>query len=192
MICNVEVNIDIIFYLKTGGTDTTNCRKYTSACGTIDYVMRNIVNVTIESVIYIDSGTYNYSVIGVENSEIGGYFNRVFNVIGYILGHVNSYDSNTYPVIISNSSNTGNYSFYLYGNVSACFQYLKFIVGSNSVENRGLIVSLYFYFILFYLFIYFFLFFFILFYLFIFLFFFIYFYLFFFIFSLIIYLNYRF
>jgi hypothetical protein len=129
--------------LKTGGTDSTTCTKYTSPCATIEFVMTEIVNKTIESIICIDSGIFYYDVIGTEDSETGAYFNRTFNLIGYFLGpFVNIDDKNTYPIIICNSSSDG-ISFYLYENVVASFQYLKFIVGNNSGENRWLIMSFY-------------------------------------------------
>jgi hypothetical protein len=136
--------------LKTGGIDTTSCISYSSACGTIDYVMKEIVNTTLKSVVYIDSGTYNYTITALHDLPTDSYFNRIFNLIGYLSGpFVNYSDINTYPVILCNSSNGGNASFHLYANVNASFQYLKFIIGNNSYINRRLIVSL-FYFILFF------------------------------------------
>jgi hypothetical protein len=139
--CKVRINVDIIFYLKPGGINSITCIKYTSPCKTIDYVMIEIVNKTEESIIYIDSGTYDYNVIGSENSETGAYFDRAFNLIGYILGpSVRIDDINTYPIIICNSSSDG-ISFYLYEDIIASFQYVKFIIGNNSLENRWLIMS---------------------------------------------------
>jgi hypothetical protein len=142
-VCKLEVNVNIFFYLKPGGEDKITCIKYISPCETIDYVMTEIVNKTGESIIYIDSGTYDYNVIGSENGETGAYFNRAFNLIGYILGpSVKIDDINTYPTIICNSSSDG-ISFYLYENITASFQYVKFIIGNNSGENRWLIMSFY-------------------------------------------------
>jgi hypothetical protein len=146
-ICKLEVNVNIFFYLKPDGNDAINCTKYIFPCKTIDYVMTEIVNKTEESIIYIDSGTYDYNVIGSENSETGAYFNKAFNLIGYILGpFVKIDDMNTYPIIICNSSSDG-ISFYLYEKIIASFQYVKFIIGNNSGENRLLIVSFFFFFI---------------------------------------------
>jgi hypothetical protein len=118
--------------------------------------MIEIVNKIEHTIIYIDSGTYDYSGIGVEDSETGGYFNRTLNLIGYFSGpSVKTDDKNSYPVIISNIS-SGSIVFYLYKNVSASFQCLKFIIGINSHLNRRLIMSFYLFIIFYYFFLFFF------------------------------------
>jgi hypothetical protein len=145
--CEVEVNLDIVFYLGTDGTDASNCRKYASPCKTIDFVMREIVYKTEESIIYIDSGTFNYSVNADRDSSNSGYLNRIFNLIGYVIGlSVKIDDTDSYPIILSNTSDgPNNVNFLLFANVTVSFQYLKFIIGNNSHTNRQLIVSLYIY-----------------------------------------------
>jgi hypothetical protein len=151
-VCKLEVNVNIFFYLKPGGENKITCIKYISPCETIDYVMTEIANKTEESIIYIDSGTYDYNVIGSENSDTGAYFNRAFNLIGYFLGpFVKIDDINTYPIIICNSSSDG-ISFYLYSDIIASFQCFKFIIGNNSGENRWLIMSFYLFIYLFFFF----------------------------------------
>jgi hypothetical protein len=140
--CKLEVNIERIFFLRTDGADLTNCTNYASPCKTIDYVMIEIVSKIEESIIYIDSGTFSYSIAADIGSLNNGYSNRTFNLIGYFLGpFVKVDDINTYPIILSNTSNSPNINFLLYANVSATFQCLKFIIGNNSHNNRQLIVS---------------------------------------------------
>jgi hypothetical protein len=77
------------YYLKppeTGGSDSPSCNLYETACGTIDHIMKTIVNVSgSNSDIYIDSGIYNYTVICGEGSETNAYKNTVFSLIGFIL-----------------------------------------------------------------------------------------------------------
>jgi hypothetical protein len=74
------------FYLKTDGVDSAVCTAYESGCKTIDYVMRDIVNISgSNSIIYIDTGIYNYTVICQEGSETNAYKNSKFSLIGFIL-----------------------------------------------------------------------------------------------------------
>jgi hypothetical protein len=128
--------------LKTGGTDTTKCITYSSPCGTLDHVMRNIVNTTVDCVIYIDSGTYDYTII-CESNIHSSYFNRTFSVNGYISGpFVNANDINTYPIILFDV-NSGHPGIFFYTNVSAFFQYVKFYLGINSNAGRRVIRSLF-------------------------------------------------
>jgi hypothetical protein len=136
--------MDIIFYLKPDGIDSTTCNKYGFACATIDYVMREIVNKTEYSLVYIDSGTYNYSITSDRDISNNGYLNRKLNLIGFFFGPSVKIDNiDSYPIILSNTSDGLNISFLLYANVSASFECLKFIIGNNSMRNRRLIVSLF-------------------------------------------------
>jgi hypothetical protein len=141
--------------LKPDGTDSTTCNKYAFPCKTIDYVLIEIVNKTEHSIVYIDSGMYNCVVVADGDKPDNGFSNRLINLLGFFLGpSVNADDIDTYPTIISNVSSS--YAlFYFYSNVSASFECLKFIIGSNSGENRGLIISFfidYFFYFLFFIF----------------------------------------
>jgi hypothetical protein len=106
--------------------------------------MRELVNKTDNSVVYIDSGNYNYT-IHVFHGEIDDtenhYFDRIFSLIGYISSSSSSSvianDINTYPVIISNESDQSTrLAFSFQSNVSGSFQYIKFVIGSNSGRYR--------------------------------------------------------
>jgi hypothetical protein len=46
---------------ENGGFNSTSCTEYSTACETIDYVIRELVNITDNSVVYIDSGSYDYT-----------------------------------------------------------------------------------------------------------------------------------
>jgi hypothetical protein len=151
--CELEVDVNIIFYLKPDGEDKITCNKYVFPCKTIDYVLIEIVNKTEYSIVYIDSGMYNCGVIADGNKPDNGFFNRPINLVGFFLGpSVNADDIDTYPTIISNVSSS--YAlFYFYANVSTSFECLKFIIGNNSGENRGLIMSFFIYLFIFIIFV---------------------------------------
>jgi hypothetical protein len=129
------------FFLKIGGTDSATCTSYESACGTIDYVMTEIVNKTEDSAVYVDNGTYNCTIVGGYNSASGGYSNRTFSVSGYILEiSVDAFNSSTYPVILFDVNNTDP-AFEFYMNINASFECVKFYTGTNSGIIRRIIVS---------------------------------------------------
>jgi hypothetical protein len=118
------------FYLKIGGTDAPTCRSYQTACESLDYVMPNIVNVTEDSIVYIDSGTYDYSLNGTNGSAIGGYANRAFVLVGDDNNaNVDANDISSYPMFVVNTGTTGP-AFFFYGDVSGTFRYIKIYVGS--------------------------------------------------------------
>jgi hypothetical protein len=84
------VCFDIIFctdyYVKTTGSNSNNGVSYSTAFGTIDYVMTNIVNGKGgNNRVYVDKGTYNY-----------GLSNFMVNITGYVedSSDVSSSDSN--------------------------------------------------------------------------------------------------
>jgi hypothetical protein len=120
------------------------CITYTAACETIDYVMEEIVNKTEESVVYIDSGEYNYSITADKadnNNETNGYSHCMFSLIGYVANnHVVASDINTYPVIRSgvNNDNT-RFAFSFVINVTGTFQYIKFVIGSTTGGYKSII-----------------------------------------------------
>jgi hypothetical protein len=125
-----------------GGVDTLRCVRYEFGCKTIDHVMRNIINATVGSVVYVESGTYNYTFTS-SNDGNGGYADRTFSVVGYILGSsVKADDVDTYPIILVDS-NDGNPSILFYKNVSCSFQYVKFYTGNNCNEGKRVIKSLF-------------------------------------------------
>jgi hypothetical protein len=131
-----------MFYLKTNGIDTLECVGYKFACRTIDHVMKNIVNATIDCAVYIDVGTYNYTLIGNDNNPNGGYSNRSFTLFGYVLGSfVDADNINTYPVILFDVNNA-NTAFEFYMNINASFIYVRFYCGSNSNTGRRIFMSL--------------------------------------------------
>jgi hypothetical protein len=104
--------------------------------------MKSIVNVTADSRVYIDDGSYNCTIItGGGNS---GYQGRVFILMANTSDVLFvSNDTNTYPVILSDSSDGNNISFYFYANVIASFYYLRFHLGPNTNYNRRLLMSLF-------------------------------------------------
>jgi hypothetical protein len=113
--------------------------------------MKNIVNTTANSAVYVENGTYNYNMNGNDNNPNGGYTNRTFTIGGYIsVGFVDADDIDTYPIILFNSS-SGTSGIYFYANVSASFQYLKIYRGSNCNANKRLIKSFIYYFLFVYL-----------------------------------------
>jgi hypothetical protein len=141
-----------VFYLKTpenGGIDQTGCISYSSACGTIDYVIKNIVNVSSESIVYMDSGRYTYGIASSDNTGNtgnNGYSNREFMLMGYIFGpSVKINDIYTYPEIYFNL-NSGNAAFVFFANIIATFEHVKFYTGGSSNGGRWLIQSLFIYF----------------------------------------------
>jgi hypothetical protein len=130
------------YYLTTTGTNDLLCITYYSACGTIDYVMRELVNKTENSVVYIDSGTYNYTIHvthgGIDDTE-NHYFDRIFSIVGYISSSslVIADNINTYPVIVSNESDQSTrLAFSFQSNVTGSFEFIKFVIGSNSGRYR--------------------------------------------------------
>jgi hypothetical protein len=103
--------------------------------------MKDIVNVTVESVVYVDSGTYNYTLAGTNNNANGGYSNRTFTVIAYISNIlVNVDDISTYPIILFDINNA-NCAFQFYMNINVSFEYVKFYLGSNSNTGRRIMMS---------------------------------------------------
>jgi hypothetical protein len=127
--------------LKTNGADLTKCITYSSGCKTIDCVMREIVNKTINSRIYIDEGTYSYTMNGNDNNDNGGYSNRVFRLSGYISGgFVDADDISSYPIILFNTTN-GNSGIYFNANVGCSFEYVKIYRGSGCAGGKRLVKS---------------------------------------------------
>jgi hypothetical protein len=142
-------NYCIDYYLNTTGTDSTTCNTYSSPCKTIDYVMKTNVNVSgRNSVVYIDHGTYNCSILG--SGSVNSYFNVTFTLSANTSSSsFSSSDINTYPVILTNTSDSNYSPFCLYSNISASFHYLMCIIGNYSSGNRYFIRSFSFVFVLF-------------------------------------------
>jgi hypothetical protein len=147
-------------------------------CTDVDYVMKILVNVTNRiSAVYVDSGVYNYSILSYIHSTplFFGYFNLTFKITGNVSSSssFNINDISTYPVILSNNSDISvpNYVFLLYANISASFQYIKFLIGNNSDSHRQFIASFFFFFFFLFIFVLFFIYFRFIFYLFLFYFF---------------------
>jgi hypothetical protein len=110
--------------------------------------MKNITNTTVNCVVYIENGTYGYTMNGNDDNGNGGYSNRTFSVIGYVSGDLVDVDNiSTYPVILFDA-NSENCAFLFYMNISASFNYLKFYLGSNSHTNRRIFRSLFIYLLL--------------------------------------------
>jgi hypothetical protein len=113
--------------------------------------MKNIVNTTVNTVVYVENGTYSYTMNGNDNNGNGGYSNRTFTISGYISGSfVDADDIDTYPVILFNTTN-GNSGIYFYVNVKGCFEYLKINRGSNCNGGKRLIKIFIYYFLMVYL-----------------------------------------
>jgi hypothetical protein len=107
--------------------------------------MREIVNKTVNSTVYIENGTYNYTMNGNDNNGNGGYSNRTFRLTGYISGYiVDADDIDTYPIILFNSG-SGTSGYYFYVNVSCSFEYVKFYRGRYCNSNKRLIKSFIYY-----------------------------------------------
>jgi hypothetical protein len=102
--------------------------------------MTELVNKTDNSTVYIDSGIYDYTISG--SATENHYYNRIFSLKGYISSSSSSVKAdeiNTYPVILSNQSNTDTakrYAFSFSSNVTGSFQYLKFFIGDGSYSDR--------------------------------------------------------
>jgi hypothetical protein len=127
------------YYLRTDGTDSTECKTPESPCKTIDYVVRSIVNVTAESLVYVYPGTYNCTLpIGDTN----GFADRTYSLIGYLSSSssINPDDYTTYPVLLFDANNA-NTALYFRTNVNASFQYFVFYIGPNCNQARRLIMS---------------------------------------------------
>jgi hypothetical protein len=118
--------------------------------------MKFIVNRSINSIVNVDGGIYNYTIVSLP-AIFTSYINCAFSITGYISSSSSSSvvadDIFSYPTILSNSSaDSGNSVFSLYANINASFQYIKFFLGNNSYYCRFVIIGLYFFFIFFYFF----------------------------------------
>jgi hypothetical protein len=101
--------------------------------------MREIVNKTVSSVVYLENGTYGYTMSGNDNSYNGGYSNRAFRLSGYILGDlVDAGDITSYPIILFNTS-SGSSGIYFYVDVSGFFEYVHILRGSGCGGGKRLI-----------------------------------------------------
>jgi hypothetical protein len=140
--------MDTDYYLKDiekGGNDNSLCTSYTTACATLDKIMINIIyNSNLYVTVYIDFSEYNCTV--VSSASINPCANAGFTLTAYNSPSFFPSVMNTYPVIFTNTSNNAGVSvFYLNCNISATFEYLKFLIGSNSYSERYVIESYYYY-----------------------------------------------
>jgi hypothetical protein len=127
-------------------------KKESISCTDIDYVMKNIVNITNKNTtVYIDSGIYNCSIISPLKYYAVVHFYVYMDITFILTGDISSPSSfvktngiSTYPIILSNSSiESGSNVFLFCGNVSASFKYINFFIGNNSYQNRYFIRSLF-------------------------------------------------
>jgi hypothetical protein len=64
--------------LKIGGTDSESCTTYESACGTLEYIMKTIINNSkVDHAVNIDTDTHNYPIFGDPSNY---YDNAIFTL----------------------------------------------------------------------------------------------------------------
>jgi hypothetical protein len=122
---------------------------FTVPCNDIDYILKTYVNDTKKNTtVYVDSGMYNVSIVSHSQLLINSPFYPFGNIIFILTGDISSSSSvksndiSTYPIILSNSSvERGSDIFLFSSNISASFQYIKFVIGNNSYQSRYFIRS---------------------------------------------------